>query len=130
MNLFFSHLELDINTNWQQTYMMLAINISQYNRQYILLLPSVKNTMVDGVFIRMMYSTDKVTFNGLFICIRNESTKDICAIEKDILQMYTTSKTPVYNIERQILRTPKSILKISGIWENETSYGLVYKCMD
>jgi hypothetical protein len=111
--------------------MMLSINISQYNRQYILFLPAVKNTMVDaGVFIRMMYSTDKVTFNGLFIYIRNESTKDICAIEKDILQMYTTSKTPVYSVERQILRTPKSILKISGIWENETSYGLVYKCMD
>ena len=111
--------------------MMLAINLSQYNRQYILLLPAVKNTMVDaGVFIRMMYSTDKVTFNGLFIYIRNEATKDICAVEKDILQMYSTTKIPVYSVERQILRTPKSILKISGIWENETSYGLVYKCMD
>lgn len=111
--------------------MMLAITLAQYNRQYILLLPAVKNTMVDdGVFIRMMYSTDKVTFNGLFIYIRNESSKDICAIEKDILQMYTTTKTPVYSVERQLLRTPRSILKISGIWENETSYGMVYKCMD
>ena len=111
--------------------MMLAITLAQYNRQYILLLPAVKNTMVnDGVFIRMMYSTDKVTFNGLFLYIRNESSKDVCAIEKDILQMYTTSKTPVYSVERQLLRTPRSVLKISGIWENETSYGLVYKCMD
>jgi hypothetical protein len=111
--------------------MMLAITLAQYNRQYILLLPAVKNTMVDdGVFVRMMYSTDKVTFNGLFLYIRNESSKDVCAIEKDILQMYTTSKTPVYSVERQLLRTPRSVLKISGIWENETSYGLVYKCMD
>lgn len=122
---------MNINSNGQQTHMMLAITIAQYNRQYILLLPPVKNTMVDdGVFIRMMYSTDKVTFNGLFIYIRNESSQDICAIEKDILQMYNTSKTPVYSVERQIIRTPKTILKISGIWENATSYGLVYKCMD
>jgi hypothetical protein len=111
--------------------MMLAITLIQYNRQYILFLPAVKNTMVDdGFFVRMMYSTDKVTFNGLFLYIRNESIKDICAIEKDILQMYTSSKTPIYSVERQVTRTPRSVLKISGIWENETSYGLVYKCMD
>lgn len=111
--------------------MMLAINLSQYNRQCILMLPPVKNTMVDdGVFTRMMYSTDKVTFNGIFIYTRNESIKSICAIEKDILQMYPTHKTPMYSVERQIIRTPKSILKISGIWENGTSYGLVYKCID
>lgn len=111
--------------------MMLAIKLSQYNRQYILLLPPVKNTMVDdGIFIRIIYSTDKVTFNGLFIYIQNEFYKDICAIEKDILQMYTTFKTPSYSLERQLLRAPRTLLRISGIWENETSYGLVYKCMD
>jgi len=110
--------------------MMLAITLTQYNRQYILFLPAVKNTMVDGVFVRMMYSTDKVTFNGLFIYIRNESIQDICAIERDVLQLYTSSKTPIYSVEKQIARTPRSILKISGIWENETSYGIVYKCID
>ena len=110
--------------------MMLAITLTQYNRQYILFLPAVKNTMVDGVFVRMMYSTDKVTFNGLFIYIRNESIKDICAIERDLLQLYASSKTPLYSVEKQIARTPRSILKISGIWENETSYGIVYKCID
>jgi hypothetical protein len=111
--------------------MMLAISLSKYNRQCIILLPAVKNTMVDdGVFIRIMYSTDNVTFNGVFIYIRNETTKDVCAIEKDLLQLHTTSKTPIYSVERQLIRTPKSVLKISGIWENETSYGLVYKCID
>ena len=110
--------------------MMLAISLSKYNRQCIILLPAVKNTMVDGVFIRIMYSTDNVTFNGLFIYIRNETTKDICAIEKDLLQLHTTSKTPVYSVERQLIRSPKTVLKVSGIWENETSYGLVYKCID
>ena len=110
--------------------MMLAISLSKYNRQCIILLPAVKNTMVDGVFIRIMYSTDNVTFNGLFIYIRNETTKDVCAIEKDLLQLHTTSKTPVYSVERQLIRNPKTVLKVSGIWENETSYGLVYKCID
>jgi hypothetical protein len=109
---------------------MLAISLSKYNRQCIILLPAVKNTMVDGVFIRIMYSTDNVTFNGLFIYIRNENTKDVCAIEKDLLQLHTTSKTPVYSVERQLIRSPKTVLKVSGIWENETSYGLVYKCID
>lgn len=110
--------------------MMLAISLPKYNRQFIVLLPAVKNNLVEGIFIRLMYSTNNVAFNGLFIYIRNETTQDICAIEKDILQLHKTAKLPVYSVERQIIRTPKSVLKISGMWENETHYGLVYKCID
>ena len=111
--------------------MMLAISLSKYNRQYIVMLPPVKNNLVeDGIFIRIMYSTNNVAFNGLFIYIRNETTSDVCEIEKDLLQLHKTSKLPVYSVERQIIRTPRAVLKISGIWENDTHYGLVYKCID
>ena len=111
--------------------MMLAIPLHKYNRQFIVSMPSVKNTMVDkGIFIRLLYSTTNVTFNGIYIYIHQENHKDVCAVEKDVLQIHTTTKTPVFSIERQLLRTPKQVLKISGIWENETSYGLVYKFID
>ena len=111
--------------------MMLAISLSKYNRQYIVLLPPVKNNLVEeGIFIRIMYSPNNVAFNGLFIYILHETTQDICAIERDILKLHKTTKLPIYSVERQVIRTPKSVLKISGIWENETHYGLVYKCID
>jgi len=111
--------------------MMMAILLANYNRQYIIFLPAVKNNLVEnGIFIRMLYSTNNVAFNGLFIYIRDEMTRSVCDIEKDLLTMHVTSKAPIYSMERQLLRTSKSILKISGIWENETSYGLVYKCIE
>jgi hypothetical protein len=83
-----------------------------------------------GLFIRILYSTTNVTFNGLFIKLKNESISNLGKIERDVLQSYHTTKYPVYNVEKHLQRNSKSILKISGIWENDTSYGLAYKTMD
>jgi hypothetical protein len=112
--------------------MILSIPLSAYNKQFIIFLQPVKNNMMDhGTFIRILYSTTNTTFNGIFIHIQKETTQDICAIEKDVLKAYITTKHPIYSIEKQVGRHPsKKILKISGIWENDTSYGLAYKILE
>jgi len=112
--------------------MLLSISLLQYNKQYVIFMPPVKNNMMDGgIFIRILYSPINVVLNGLFVNIRNESFEDICTIERDILRSYTTNKRPVYSIERNLNKyLSKRILKISGIWENDTTYGLAYKLIE
>jgi hypothetical protein len=64
-------------------------------------------------------------------------------IEKEILSKYVcpiSTKRPVYHLARQLVETPGTIsllhikrglyksvvVKLIGIWENETEYGLIY----
>ena len=111
--------------------MIVSIPLSAYNKQYIICLPAVKNNMIEkGLFVRILYSTVNVTFNGIFIKLKNEGIPQFGKVEKDILQAYHTTKNPVYSVEKHLYRNTKTILKISGIWENETNYGLAYKTMD
>jgi hypothetical protein len=114
------------------TSMILSIPLSQYNKQYVIFMPPVKNNMMDGgLFIRILYSPINVVLNGLFIYIRSESFEDICVMERDVLKSYETSKRPIYSVERNINKyLNKKILKISGIWENDTTYGLAYKLIE
>jgi hypothetical protein len=103
--------------------MLLSIPCSSYNKQFLIFHPPVKNIMMENSsFIRLYYSTHNIIFNGLFLYL--PSLEEILFIEKDILNSYISHKQPVYSINKQY--KPKS-LKISGLWENETSYGIVFK---
>jgi hypothetical protein len=118
--------------------------------------------MNDGSFIRILYSTELITLNGIFIIINlNDITSEkyynkykcsfnvlvhkeiidkIKNIEENILIKYKTNKRPLYKIYDQMktghikvfsdIKNNENnyfILKISGIWETEDSYGLTYK---
>ena len=97
--------------------MILSIPLSNYNRHYIVFLTAVKNNMIEkGMFIRILYSTTNVIFNGIFIKLKNENISNICKVEKDVLSAYHTTKNPVYSVEKHLYRNNKNILKISGIW--------------
>jgi hypothetical protein len=112
--------------------MILSIPLSTYNSQFITLLQPVKNNMMErGLFTRILYSTTNVIFNGIYLNIHGIHYTDIYTFEKNVLHSYSTTKHPVYSIEKQLGRNLyKSILKISGIWENDTSYGLAYKIIE
>jgi hypothetical protein len=112
--------------------MILSIPLSTYNSQFITLLQPVKNNMMErGLFTRILYSPTNVIFNGIYLNIYGTTQLEICAVEKNVLHSYTTTKYPIYSIEKQLgKKHSKIILKISGIWENDTSYGLAYKIME
>ena len=77
------------------------------------------------------YSVDKNT----------ETINNIKNIEHTILKKYPTDKIPAYNLEGQVntgvlklfsdsndkKKNIDVILKISGLWEDNTSYGITYK---
>ena len=119
--------------------MLLIEHIESYNKQFLFLLPPVKNNLIaNSIFTRIIYSPPMISFNGLYLSIpfgesiQSSILQKLNEIENDILSVYTCSKKKILHIKQLILYksahiTDKVILKISGIWESESSYGLAYK---
>lgn len=104
---------------------------------------------VKGLFVRLGISYDycvKIFDNyRCFLHVSGENEKKIHAFEESLLQRYTTNrKKPVYKLAEQLklgsinvlsekvlnkyeMQTgAEIILKIYGVWENDTEYGLTY----
>ena len=102
---------------------MLSISPSSYNKQFLIFHPPVKNIMMEhSQFIRIYYSTHNIIFNGIYLHL--PTLEESCRIEKNILDSYKSDKKPIYSLKK--LYKPKH-LKISGLWENEHCYGIVFK---
>lgn len=105
--------------------MNLVNTIEQYNKDHLFFCEPIKNNIMnDGSFIRILYSSKSITFNGIYISINlhditceNYYNKYKClfnitlhkdlinslkTIEEDILKTYKTSKVPSYKIYEQI----------------------------
>jgi hypothetical protein len=145
---------------------MIAIkNIEQYNNNCVYFCEPIKNNIVkNGHFIRIIYSNDFVSFNGIYLLLdiaytigsiyynkvkfnfdtlkHNDILTKIQNIEINLLsKLDIINKTPQYNIydsikngyikiiiENSYKKDHKNIvLKIAGVWETNTEYGLTYK---
>ena len=144
--------------------MNLFKKIQQYDEDNIFFCEPIKNNiMAEGNFIKILYSTFNVTFNGVYLliqlndviidkqynknkCIFNvnnniEIIEKIKVIEENILKkVLINNKNPQFKIYEQLINgsikfffnintkiNNSFILKISGIWETQTNYGLSYK---
>jgi len=146
--------------------MNLVKNLNQYDDNNIIFCDPIKNTIMnDGNFIRILYSTNNFTLNGIYLhvnlknvhcekyynkykCIFNiENHKHLLekirAIEEGILKKLENvfyNKYPQHKIYEQFKNghikvfqeiQNKSdvsfILKISGVWEINSTFGLTYK---
>ena len=144
--------------------MNVALNKNDFNINNVFYQNSIPNTVMEQAnFIRILYSNELITINGVFIkinmkinnivafynkykCIFNandntETTNAIKEIERQIIDNYQSNKTPVYKIREQlnsmsikiftetnVRKIPSEfILKISGLWETPTEYGITYK---
>ena len=150
--------------------MILAKYINQYSDNNVQFCEPVKNNILShGNFIRIIYSTQNFSLNGIFIhfVLNNYNTdvyynkykitfnvntninliEDIRKIERTILDKYSIcNKTPQYKIYEHLLNgnlkiindefgnmtetNGSFVLKISGLWENETNIGLTYKFLN
>jgi flagellar basal body rod protein FlgG len=146
--------------------MNLVKDLNQYDDSYIIFCEPIKNNVMnDGNFIRILYSTNNFTLNGIYLFI---SLKDIVCdkyynkykcnfnvnnhkdliekiklIEENILKKLENvfyNKFPQYKINEQLKNgyikifqeiqnksNVSFILKISGVWEINSSFGLTYK---
>jgi hypothetical protein len=136
----------------------------KFNSNYIYFNEPIQNTIInESRFIRILYSTPNITFNGINILLKinidsvdkqynkniiyynvdknTEVINNIKNIEHTILDKFCSDKTPTYNLESQVntgvlklfsesndkKKNIDIILKISGLWEDSTSYGITYK---
>lgn len=139
--------------------MLLVMNPDQFSNENMVLHEPIKNQIFsDSKFIRIQYSNNIVTTNGLHIkldikgaSIERKQNKTIVQfnvynnrnlieyitqLEDNILSAVTLKdKTPVYNLRETMASgrinlhdaSDNFILKISGIWETEQTYGITYK---
>jgi len=152
--------------------MNICETIHNFDINNIFYLDPIKNTVIDNSnFIRILYSNELLTLNGVYIllnfnniniinnnnrikyCINiSDNTKIINFIknlEKDILDNsiiknkiqsnklsdllmngYIKNINIPFNETKLNNSNNKFLLKISGIWETETEYGLTYKILD
>jgi hypothetical protein len=144
--------------------MNIVTSFEQYDNNCVILCDPIKNNIMnDGNFIRILYSNNLITLNGIYLYIllnditcekyftkfkcyfnkitNKENINKLKNIEENILKKYKVeNKIPQYKIYEQIKNgylkiyndienkiSQTFILKISGIWETENSYGLTYK---
>jgi hypothetical protein len=135
-----------------------------FNSNYIYFNEPIQNTIInESRFIRILYSTPNIIFNGINILLKinidgidkqynkniiyysieknTDTINNIKNIEKTILDKYSSSKVPAYNLASQVntgvlklfsdsndkKKNIDVILKISGLWEDNSSYGITYK---
>ena len=146
--------------------MNIVKSMNQYNGDYVFFSEPIKNNIMNnGHFIRIIYSTELFTLNGIYIhitinsyrtekyynkykcCFDINSHKEIIYKIKefeDVLlkKVKIENKTPQFKLSDQMCNGNIKIfsdnldkvsnsniflLKISGIWANDTHYGLTYK---
>jgi len=105
--------------------MWVTIDAATFTPAYLHFMPPIKNAILENSsFVRILYSHPSFTMNGAFLELNAKT--DVTKIERDILEAHRTTKQKVHAITRFEPQS-KLILKISGIWENDTSCGLAYK---
>lgn len=109
--------------------MILAIPFHSFNKQYVIFLKPTKNKLMENAtFTKIIYSPPTTMLNGVYIYIKHIPVESVIEVERLILSSYASTKLPTYSIQKSIQKHSSiHIIKISGIWENEKSYGLAYK---
>ena len=109
--------------------MILAIPLHSFNKQYVLFLKPTKNKLMENAtFTKIIYSPPNTMLNGVYVYIKHASIESVVDIERQILSSYTSTKLPTYSIQKSIQKYSSiHVLKISGIWESDKTYGLAYK---
>ena len=85
--------------------MLLIEHIESYNKQFLFLLPPVKNNLImNSIFTRIIYSPPMISFNGLYLSIpffedNQLFIQKLHEIENDILSVYTCSTTKKKNLQ-------------------------------
>ena len=143
---------------------LVTIYPENITKEYIYFNEPIQNNIInESRYIRILYSTPNIVFNGIHVLINlsidnierqynknilyynieknTQAINSIKKIEKTILKKYNSLKIPSYNLSELmdggVIRlftdlTEKKkvmsiILKISGLWEDDKTYGVTYK---
>jgi hypothetical protein len=127
--------------------MNLVKTIDQYDNKYVIFCEPIKNNVMnDGNFIRILYSNDIMSLNGIYLYINlhditcekyynkfkcsfnisnyKELIEKLKFLEEDILKKYRSIKTPSYKIYDQL---KSGYIKIFSDIGNKSSCSFILK---
>ena len=118
------------------------------NSNFIRIIYSTEDFVINGIYIKIKLNTNSIEkyFNKykctFYLDNNTEVINKLIEIEKNILEIISyKNKTPCYRIKDQLLagfikmfiskdhdpNNTNFIVKISGIWETNSEYGLTFK---
>jgi hypothetical protein len=143
---------------------LVTIHPENITKEYIYFNEPIQNNIMnESRYIRILYSTPNIVFNGIHVLINltidnierqynknilyynieknAKAISSIKKIEKIILKKYNSLKMPSYNLSDLLdggvirlftdlmekKKVMNVILKISGLWEDDETYGVTYK---
>jgi hypothetical protein len=143
---------------------LVTIHPENITKEYIYFNEPIQNNIMnESRYIRILYSTPNIVFNGIHVLINltidnierqynknilyynieknAKAISSIKKIEKIILKKYNSLKMPSYNLSELLdggvirlftdlmekKKVMNVILKISGLWEDDETYGVTYK---
>jgi hypothetical protein len=98
--------------------------VDDFDVGHVVFLHPIKNIIMNGTFSRLLYATDLFTTNGLYV----NHAHTIAEVEREILHAYGSPKAQHIYFKHCVPK--RAILKISGIWESPTEYGIAYKIIN
>jgi hypothetical protein len=118
--------------------MNLSIKLEHFDIKNVLFMELILNEVMNGLFSNIIYTDSNVIFSGIyiqlpFICDENRNivTQQVVQLENKLIEQYkiffNVIKDPLYNNKFYFHDTINSIpyiLKISGIWETESQFGI------
>jgi len=149
--------------------MNIAFDLFTFNPLCVHFMDKKANNIIQGIFTKLIYSTDFYSMIGIYIKVPMKYIDDgnkqhlqinysnikngkilhgIVSIEEKLLELYkkytNNTKQAIYSLNTQLLYGSLKIykennycenivsnstlfLKIAGIWENETHYGITFK---
>ena len=113
--------------------MQLAIPVETIDVNNVFFAEKKRNVVIDGDFVKILYSNESVEINELYVWFESEANRDnLCLLESNILTKYKEAyeiltKTPLFVLKQQCCRSTYNVVKISGVWENDTHYGITCK---
>ena len=116
-----------------------ALQLESYNPNQFFFLEPKPNIIIDGTFTKIIYTSEDFTLNGIYIFIPhdNKLTDTIRRLETNILSQYASHSNTqkeffigLFKKQRVPEHTIKTVLNISGVWENESHFGITYKWME
>lgn len=116
--------------------MNILLDINNIDQKYIFFQEAIKNTVINNSnFIRILYSCKEFTLTNIHIKFNLKKNPELLSkitnLEKNILNLFNSNSNHYLKLKEQLTtinnNNKDTILKISGIWENENNIGITSK---
>lgn len=124
----------------RRPHMNLSIKLDQFNIKSVIFMETNNNKVIKGLFSNVIYTDSDVIFSGIYIQLpnlcdanRNVVTQQMTQLENKVMEHYksffSVDKEPFYThkFHFPVDNSQSFILKISGLWESDTHYGVNHK---